>query len=182
MPSQTPTVFLTGATGDIGSQTLTLLQSTHTPTRALCRRRAQVDTLNNNPQQPGVTAILGNLNDPPAVLASAIAGSSTLLLITAPGPQQLAQEKAVIDAALASGTVRHIVKIGASDQRPETDVPWARVHFFAEEYLRERCAAAGVSWTAVRPSGFMGNLWPSAPAVRKGVLPQTSGDGRAGWV
>lgn len=179
MLSTPPTIFLTGATGDTGSKVLALLQATKTPTRVLCRRQAQVDNFN---QQPGVEAVLGNLNDPVEKLASCIAGCKTFFLLTAPGPEQLAQEQRAIDGAIASGTVRHVVKIAASDQRPETEVPWAKAHFFAEKYMRERCDEAGVKWTAVRPSGFMSNLFPSAPAVQKGFLPQTSGDGRAGWV
>lgn len=180
MLSTPPTIFLTGATGDTGGQVLTLLQSTSTPTRVLCRRQAQIDAF--TPHR-GVEAVLGNLaTSPTDHLASLISPCTTFFLLTAPVADQLDQEKRAIDAAIASGTVKHVVKIAASDQRPETDVPWAKAHWFAEKYMRERCEEAGVKWTAVRPSGFMSNLLGSAPVVSKGFLPQTSGDGRAGWV
>lgn len=172
-------VFLTGATGDIGGQTLALLQSTDTPTRVLCRRQAQVDKFN---QQAGVKAVLGNLNDSVEKLASYMGGCTILFLLTAAGPEQLAQEINGIDAAIASKTVKFIVKISAADLRGDGNVPWAVAHFHAERHMREQCDRAGVKWTSLRPSGFVNNFLQSASAIQKGFLPQTSGDGRAGWV
>lgn len=179
MLSTTPTVFLTGATGDVGSKTLALLQSTNTPTRVICRRQAQADRLNH---QDGVEAVVGNLNDPVETLASLITGCKTFFLLTAAVPEQTTQELTAIDAAIASGSVEFIVKIAASDLRDDTAVPWAKAHAAAERYLRERCDEAGVKWTSLRASGFMSNFLPSAPAIQKGFLPQTSGDGRIGVV
>lgn len=181
MPSPTPTVFITGATGEIGTKLLSHLQSSKVPTRVLCRRQDQVDKFNQQ-QQPHVEAVLGNLNQPAGALASHMAGCKTLFLLTPPAANQLEMETSLINAAIAAGTVEHVVKIAASDQRPRTDVPWAKAHYFAEEYMREACDKAGVKWTSLRPSGFMSNLMTAAQAIRKGVLPQTSGDGRAPWV
>lgn len=175
----TPTVFVTGATGEIGSKLLSLLQSSNTPTRVLCRRQDQADKFN---QQPLVEAALGNLNQSVEALASHVSGCKTFFLLTPPGPNQLDMEISCVNAAISSGTVEFIVKIAASDQRAETDVPWAKAHFFAEKYMREACDKAGVKWTSLRPSGFMSNLLTTAPAIRKGFLPQTSGDGRDPWV
>ncbi|KAG8157550.1 hypothetical protein KVR01_012592 [Diaporthe batatas] len=179
MPATTPTVFVTGATGEIGTKLLSLLQSSNIPTRVLCRRQDQADRFN---QQPQVEAVLGDLTQPAAALASHMAGCKTLFLLTPPAPNQLAMETALVDAAIATGTVGFVVKIAASDQRPRTAVPWAQAHYLAEEYMREACGRAGVRWTSLRPSGFMSNLMTAAPAIRKGFLPQTSGDGRAPWV
>lgn len=179
MPPSTTKVFLTGATGDVGSQTLALLQSTNTPTRVLCRRQAQADKFN---QQAGVEAVVGNLNDPVEKLASHMAGCTTFFLLTAAGPDQLKQEINAIDAAVACDAVKFIVKVSASDLREDGNVPWATSHFHAENHMREKCDKAGVKWTSLRASGFMSNFLPSAPAIQKGFLPQTSGEGRAGWV
>ncbi|KAJ4405300.1 hypothetical protein N0V82_010334 [Gnomoniopsis sp. IMI 355080] len=180
MSSSATKVFLTGATGDVGSQTLALLQATNTPTRVLCRRQAQADSFN---QQPGIEAIVGNLNDPVEKLASYMVGCTTFFLLTAAGPEQLAQELNAIDAAVASESVKFIVKISAGDLRPEGNVPWTHSHFHAERHMREQCDKAGlISWTSLRASGFMSNFLQSAPAIQKGFLPQTSGQGRAGWV
>lgn len=179
MLSITPTVFVTGATGEIGSKLLSLLQSSNTPTRVLCRRQDQADKFN---QQPLVEAALGNLNQPVDALASHISGCKIFFLLTPAASNQLDMEINSVNAAISSGTVEFIVKIAASDQRAETDVPWAKAHFFAEKYMREACDKAGVKWTSLRPSGFMSNLLTTAPAIRKGFLPQTSGDGRDPWV
>lgn len=179
MSSSTTHVFLTGATGDVGSQTLALLQSTNTPTRILCRRQAQADKFN---QQTGVEAIVGNLNDPVEKLASYMLGCTTFFLLTAAGPEQLAQERNAIDAAIASHSVKFIVKVSAGDLREDGNVPWTHSHFFVEKHMREQCNRAGLIWTSLRASGFMSNFLQSAPAIQKGFLPQTSGNGRAGWV
>lgn len=172
-------VFLTGATGDVGSQTLKLLQATGTPCRVLCRRQAQADHFN---AQKGVEAVVGNLNDTVEQLKSYMHGCKTFFLLTAPTPDQLAHEKDAIDAALATGTIGFIVKISAGDAREDCNVPWAKAHAAAELHLRERCEKSGVQWTNLRPSGFMTNFLQSAPAIKKGFLPQTSGNGRGGWV
>ncbi|KAJ4387267.1 hypothetical protein N0V93_007856 [Gnomoniopsis smithogilvyi] len=179
MSSSATKVFLTGATGDVGSQTLALLQSTQTPTRILCRRQAQADRFN---QQAGVEAIVGNLNDPVEKLASYMAGCTTLFLLTAAIPEQLAQEISAIDAAVASKSIKFIVKISAGDLREDGNVPWTHSHFHAEKHMREQCDRAGLLWTSLRASGFMSNFLQSVPAIQKGFLPQTSGNGRAGWV
>lgn len=179
MLSVTPTVFITGATGEVGSKLLSLLQSSNTPTRVLCRRQDQADKFN---QQPLVEAALGNLNQSVEALASHMSGCKTFFLLTPPVSNQLDMEINSVNAAISSGTVEFIVKIAASDQRAETDVPWAKAHFFAEKYMREACDKAGVKWTSLRPSGFMSNLLTTAPAIKKGFLPQTSGDGRGPWV
>lgn len=182
MPSTTPTVFVTGATGEIGTKLLSHLRSSNVPTRVLCRRQDQADKFNTQQGPPLVSAVLGNLNQPADLLASHMAGCKTLFLLTPAVPGQLDLEKKLVDAAIATGTVEFVIMIAASDQRPETDVPWAKAHYFAEIYMREACDRAGVRWTALRPSGFMSNLVTAAPAIRKGFLPQTSGDGRAPWV
>ncbi|KAI7774811.1 hypothetical protein LA080_007781 [Diaporthe eres] len=179
MLSVMPTVFITGATGEIGSQLLPLLQSSNTPTRVLCRRQDQADKLN---QQTLVEAALGNLNQPAEALASHMSGCKTLFLLTPPASNQLDMEINSVNAAISSSTVEFIVKIAASDQRAETDVPWAKAHHFAEKYMREACDKAGIKWTSLRPSGFMSNFMTTAPAIQKGFLPQTSGDGRGPWV
>lgn len=179
MLSMTPTAFVTGATGEIGSQLVSLLQSSNTPTRVLCRRQDQVDNFN---QRPLVEAVLGNLNQSVEAFASQMSGCKTLFLLTPPASNQLDMEVNSVDAAISCGTIEFIVKIAASDQRAETDVPWAKAHFFAEKHMREACDKAGIKWTSLRPSGFMSNLLPAAPAIQRGFLPQTSGDGRAPWV
>lgn len=127
-------------------------------------------------------AALGNLNQSVGALASHMSGCKTLFLLTPPAPTQLDMETNSIDAAISSGTVEFIVKIAASDQRPETDAPWAKAHFFAEKHMREACDKADIKWTSLRPSGFMSNLLAAAAGIQKGLLPQTSGDGRTPWV
>lgn len=179
MLSQPAQVFLTGATGDVGSKTLKLLQSTDTRCRVLCRRRAQADHFK---AQSGVEAVVGNLDDTVDQLTSYIAGCTTFFLLTAPIPEQLAHERSAIDAAVATGTVKFIVKISASDARDDVNVPWAKAHAAAEKHLRMRCVEVGIKWTCLRASGFMSNFFQSAPAIQKGFLPQTSGNGRGGWV
>ncbi|KAK7713905.1 hypothetical protein SLS63_011857 [Diaporthe eres] len=111
-----------------------------------------------------------------------MSGCKTLFLLTPAVPNQLDMEINAVNAAISSGTVEFVVKIAASDQRAETDVPWAKAHHFAEKYMREACDKAGIKWTSLRPTGFMSNYMTTAPAIQKGFLPQTSGNGRGPWV
>lgn len=61
-------------------------------------------------------------------------------------------------------------------------MPWAKARAAAEKHLRERCDKAGVKWTSLRATGSMSTFLPQAPAIQKGFLPQTSGNGRIGLV
>ncbi|WP_313539889.1 SDR family oxidoreductase [Sphingomonas sp.] len=165
-------ILVSGATGGIGGEVCGLLKDAGAPFRALCRKQEQVDLLTKK----GIDAVRGDF-DRPETLASAMQGIDTMFLITPPTQQQVAQEKAAIDAAKAAGVGR-IVKISASDGNVRSPVPWAKAHALIDHHLR----ASGIGWTILKPTAFMQNfLWFKDPIAR-GFLPQVAGKGSVSWV
>lgn len=165
-------VLVTGATGGIGAELVRLLVAAGEPVRAMCRRPEQFDGL----RAAGAEPVLADFDDEGS-LRTAMTGCDRVFLLTAPSPQQLKQEKRAIAAAVAAG-VRKVVRVSASDSNTTTGVPWARAHAFADAAL----AATDLDWTVLRPSAFLQNLAGSAPTIRRGLLPQTTGRGALAWI
>ena len=94
------TVLVTGATGNVGSQVVHDLRGRGVPVRAFVRdpERLAVD----------VEAAVGDLSDP-ASIARALDGVDRVFLSSGDGPDKVAHEAAVVDAAAAAG-VELIVK------------------------------------------------------------------------
>lgn len=165
-------ILVSGATGSIGGEVCRLLKAEGTPFRAMGRKQEQVDHFRKH----GMDAVLGDF-DRPDLLAAAMRGCNTMFLITPPTPNQLAQEKAAIDAAKRAGLDR-IVKISASDGNVRSPVPWAKNHALIDHHLR----SAGISWTILKPTAFMQNfLWFKKP-IAKGFLPKVTGSGSVSWI
>ncbi|MEE2952346.1 MAG: SDR family oxidoreductase [Pseudomonadota bacterium] len=165
-------ILITGATGSIGGEVCRLLQERDVPFRAMCRKPEQIDAFKDN----GMDAVLGDF-DRKDTLVEAMRGCDTVLLLSAPTPDQQAQETAAIDAAKSAG-VNRIVKISAADSNLKTPVPWAQAHAHIDHYLRQ----SGLAWTILRPTAFMQNfLWFKDP-IAKGFLPQVAGKGSVSWI
>lgn len=187
MASSTGKVFITGSTGDVGTQLLNSLTSSSIPVRVSCRRQQQVESFtkrfasNTQTADIGCDAALCNLDESIPSLAGKMKGCSTLFLLTAATPNQLEQNTNAISAALEAG-VRWIVRISAADARDDCNVPWVLAHAASDRYLKAECDKRGVQWTIISPSAFMTNLLSEADPIKKGFLPQTCGDGKAGWM
>lgn len=180
-------IFVTGSTGDVGTQLLNSLTSSSIPVRVSCRRQQQVNDFtqrfasNLQTADIGCDATLCSLDDPIPSLASKMAGCSALFLLTAATPNQLEQNTNAISSALEAG-VRWIVRISAADARDDCNVPWVLAHAASDRFLKAECDKRGVQWTVISPSAFMTNLLSEADPIKKGFLPQTCGDGKAGWM
>lgn len=170
--SRLGTILVTGATGDIGRDLVTDLRARGVPLRVMCRRQEQLDRF----AEQGVDGVLGDFREPPS-LAAALDGCEQLFLLAPSGQDQLAGDVAAIDAARAAGTT-HVVKLSTLDANPASAVPWARDHGRAEAHLRR----SGLRWSTLNPGAYMKNLLTEAGAVRRGLLPQTSGHGATTWV
>ena len=161
-----------GATGAIGSALVGELLASGAGLRVMCRRPEQVRAF----QERGIDAVQGSLDDGDSLLA-ALRECGQLFLNTPPGLQQYEQNRRAVDAAVQAG-VSHVVKISTSDANPESAIPWARDHARADAYLRR----SGLAWTVLNPGAFFSNLLTEAAAIRRGRLPQTSGNGATAWV
>ncbi|PCN48375.1 NAD(P)-dependent oxidoreductase [Curtobacterium sp. 'Ferrero'] len=165
-------IAVTGATGDVGGQTVERLRAAGAPVRAIVRRPDQVDAF----AARGIEARLADLGDP-AALTDALAGVDQLFLVTAASPRQAGHGRTAVDAARSAG-VRAIVHLSGGDAAEHSPMPWAAAIWQVDRAVR----ASGLEWTILHPSGFMTNLVSSAPVIRRGVFPQTMGRGVIGWI
>ncbi|RFA13262.1 hypothetical protein B7R21_08595 [Subtercola boreus] len=165
-------VAVTGVTGDVGGKTLDKLRAAGVPVRAIVRRTDQADAL----RARGVDARVADLGDPQS-LAAALDGADQLFLITAATTRQAEHGANGVRAAQAAG-VRAIVQLSGGDAAEHSPLPWASAIWQIDELVR----SSGLEYTILHPSGFMTNLESSAPALRRGIFPQTMGRGRIGWI
>lgn len=165
-------ILVTGATGGVGGQVVTMLHDAGTDLLAMCRRQQQVDEF----EQRGIGAVLGDLSDPSS-LESALEGVDTMFLLTTAQRRQAEFGRNAVRGAERAG-VRRVVHLSSGDASPSSDVPWAAAPARTDALLR----VSSLRWTLLKPSAFMQNLFDSAPAIRRGLLPQPTGEGVAGWI
>lgn len=174
-PSEPPalgTILVTGATGDIGGHLVQFLEALKAPFAVMCRRPQQRESF----ERRGIRTVAGDFTDP-ASMTRAVQDVEQLFLLAPESVKQLELDKTAIDAAAAAG-VAHVVKLSTLDANPASAIPWARDHARADAHL----AGTGMRWTRLAPGAFTKNFLQLAPAIRRGVLPGTSGHGATCWV
>ena len=122
----------------------------------------------------GAELVMGDFTKP-ATLAQAVAGVERVYLVTPGAPDQVEQERNVVEAARRGG-VSHIVKqsvIGASVESPSALVRW---HAEAERAVE----ASRLSYTFVRPTLFMQLAAELVGA--DGAIYSSVGEARLGFV
>lgn len=165
-------ILVTGATGGIGRQVVQQLHESGAPVVALCRRADQVE----DHERRGIRAALGDLRQPES-LGAAMTQAKTLFLLTRADRQQAAYGSNAVRAAERAG-IERVVHLSTADANPASPVPWAAAPARTDALLR----VSDLRWTSLKPAGFMQNLLDLAPAIRRGVLPQTTGKGAVGWI
>ncbi len=144
------TILVTGATGNVGSALVDLLQA----------RDVRLRTLPRTPRLDRDT------------LATAIHGVDAVFLACGNVPAQVDFECAVIDQAAQAG-VRRIVKLSARGADPAATPAYWRWHAEIEQHLR----ASGVPAVLLQPSFLMTNLLAATEHVREqGMLFAPAGD------
>ena len=174
MTSHKPTVLITGATGQIGGDTLrNLLADDSITLVAAVRSRAKAQPF----EAQGIRTVMLDF-DKEETLAPALQGIDRALLVTGYTVHMLRQSKAFIDQAKLAG-VQHMVHLGACGRDDTTIGHWAW-HQFVERYIEW----SGLSFTHLRPECFMQNLlsYDGTQAVKAGVIEQYTGDARFSWV
>jgi NADH dehydrogenase len=146
-------VFVTGASGFVGSAVLEELIARGYGVNALVNRR----TLSGTAQDERVRAIKGDLFDQVALDQgmSGVEGVIHLVGVIMEKPSKgvtferihFQGTKSVVDAALRNG-VRRYVHMSALGVRPNAVSTYHRTKYAAEQYVR----ASGLDWTIIRPS------------------------------
>jgi uncharacterized protein YbjT (DUF2867 family) len=172
-----PRVLVTGATGTVGRHVVRELVDRAVPVRArvraLVRDREHAESLLGE----DVELAVGDLGDP-ASLRRAMDGVDRLFLACGNVPDQVAYEKAAIDAARAVG-VQRVIKL--SGPRPELDAPviFDRWHAQIEQHLVD----SGLAWVLLRPSTYVTNVLQWADAIAAtGTMWAPAGAGRVSFV
>lgn len=174
MASAKPTILITGATGQIGGDTLRRLRADDgIALVAAVRTPAQAAAFH----EQGLRTVVLDF-DKEETLAPALAGIDRALLVTGYTVDMLRQSKAFLDQARQAG-VQHIVHLGACGRDDTTVAHWAW-HQLVERYIEW----SGFSFTHLRPETFMQNLlsYGGTQVVRQGVIRQYTGDARLSWV
>ena len=159
-------ILVTGATGNVGSETVRLLAGQPQPVRVLVRDASRL------PHQ-GVEVVTGDFDDRNS-LDAALRDVETVVLISPAIPRQ---EIAVIDAAAAAG-VRHVIK---ASSKASADSPVERRRGQAQ--IEQHLQASGLAWTLLRSNAYQQNLLALAPLVRQtSGFVMSAGDGQVGMV
>lgn len=172
----TPTILITGATGQQGSATIAVLIAAAEASPA----QPKILALTRSIKSPkalrltekygaAVTLVQGSPNHPEPIF-TAHPDITSVFLVTVP-PDEEAQALPLIDAAAARG-VRHIVFTSVDrggDEKSwgyETPVPHFAAKCRIENHLRDACirpksdGSPITQWTILRPTGFMDNYAP----------------------
>jgi uncharacterized protein YbjT (DUF2867 family) len=168
------TILVTGATGTIGSLLVEKLAAAKVPARALVRSPKKAQGI----EKLGLETIIGDL-DKPETLQPALEGIEKVFLLSAPDPHQAELQSNLVKASKSSG-VLHIVKLsvlGADD--PEDTFVLSRLHRETEEEIER----SGISYTHLRPNGFMQNILMFAGMVKaQGAFYAPFGDAKVSYV
>lgn len=154
-------ILVTGATGTIGSHVTRLLTERDVPFHAMSRK-------------PGPNTVQADFTDPRS-LTVALAGVSTVFLVTVPPTPSPAHDLALVTAAQAA-SVSKIVKLSAIGTGAVHDGHIVgKWHLEAEEAI----ADSGLAWTVLRPPSFASNfLWYRQLIATGAPIPNMLGQAR----
>lgn len=159
------TILITGATGDVGARVVRKLIEREIRPRIFVRNEEKAQALFGQ----GAEIRVGDLAEP-ATIRSAMKGAHTLFLVNV-GPEIPQRDEAAATIAREEG-VRRIVKLSSLDV--EHGLAIGAWHEKGEAAIR----ASGVTFTFIRPTGFMTNLLAWAHSIKtEGIVRSSTGNG-----
>lgn len=166
------TIALIGATGAVGSHVSRALAGRRA-VRVLVHSERSADLLAGS----GFELVRGDLDDPRA-LERATAGAARLLVVSPGGPSQVDRELAAIGAAIAGGSLEHVVKVSSIAAGVDPVPAIARAH----AKLEREIAGLPVAATLLRPASFMSNLLANSREIAAGRIAMPAGPTRLPFV
>jgi uncharacterized protein YbjT (DUF2867 family) len=162
-------MILVTTAGKVGSEAVLLLGQRGVPVRALVRNPEKAKAL----ADAGAEIAAGDL-DAPASIDAAVAGITTVVLVS---PGVPAQELNVIRSAAHAG-VEHVVKVTSN---ASADSPIARRRWQTE--IEAGLTASGLAHTLLRSNAYLQNVLTLAPAIAKtSGFGSSAGQGRVGMI
>lgn len=168
-----PTLLIIGAAGNNGAATIDALTRKHKDDfiiRAGVRSEARASEL--KAKFPGIETVLLDL-DKPATLSPAFNGVDKLFLIIGNVENREEQARNAIDAAVAAGSVKHVLFYSVFGAEYES-ILFGRQFRFGEKYLE----SSGLKWTHLRTIFFQENFTGWADGIKQGALYFGIRDGR----
>ncbi|MGD0050908.1 MAG: SDR family oxidoreductase [Vulcanimicrobiaceae bacterium] len=165
-----PSIAVTGSTGELGGRVARRLASLGVEQRLLVRG------LDRAPQLPGAEVVeVAGYHDR-AAMTSALRGARLLFLVSArESPHRVAEHVSAVDAALDAG-IERIVYVSFLRASPNATFTFARDHYATEQHI----AQTGLTFTFLRDSLYLDYLPRMASAA--GVIAGPAGDGRVACV
>jgi uncharacterized protein YbjT (DUF2867 family) len=171
--STAKTIAITGATGNVAPQIISLLQAAGVRVRALVRNPAKASAL----AAQGVEVVEGDLSRP-RTLEHAFDGAHSVMSIVPPGPLAPQQSSSVLWAARQAG-VQHVVRLSAFGAAHDAPTVNSRLHALSDAEAER----ANLPYTILKPHFFMQNLFMAAASVAKeGALYFAMAEGRMGMI
>jgi len=169
-----PTILVTSATGNIGSEVVNALSKHGVHFRAAVHSKSKAEHLEKLKHVEIVEMDWYN----PASVEAAVRGIKKAFLGLPPG-QTEGPSKIFADACKKEG-VTHIVKLSALGGEAEPgQFVWAEEHVHAEEYIK----SLGIHLTAIRPSFFMANwMWDVQTIKEKSTIFRALGDAKINMI
>jgi NAD(P)H dehydrogenase (quinone) len=162
-------ILVSGSTGRLGGRVARRLAGAGVPQRLLVRDPARA------PRLPGAEVVAADYGDAVA-LRSALAGASTVLMVSASESEdRVDRHRTFADAAAAAG-VRHLLYTSFLNAAPDATFTLARDHWATEEHIR----GLGLPFTFLR-DGLYADFLPMM-AGEDGVIRGPAGDGRVSVV
>jgi uncharacterized protein YbjT (DUF2867 family) len=167
-------ILVAGATGRVGSLVVDLLRQQGSGVRALCRTEVKAKPL----RQAGVEVALGDLTEKSSIEAACRGVHTVISMVTSlnprtPGypyqPEAIEEggHRALVDASRQAG-VKQAIYLSAVGVE-HLDAPR---QFRVKHRVEEIVKSSGLPYTILRPSGFMENLLPILPIIRRfGIAP-----------
>ncbi|MBN1208795.1 MAG: SDR family oxidoreductase [Myxococcaceae bacterium] len=164
-------IFVTGATGTIGSSTVKALKAKGARFKVGARSPDKARAL-------GVEAVAFDW-EKPETFGPALQGVEKVFLLTPIAEKQAEYAQALVDAAKKAG-VKHIVKLSVMGVDAEPGIALGRQHRAAEKAIKD----SGIAWTMLRPTFFMENFvnYYGADPKKDATVYLAHGTGKACWV
>lgn len=172
-------ILVAGATGRVGSQVMELLRHQGSPVRALVRSEVKAKPL----REAGVEIALGDLTDRPALGVACQGVNTVVSLVTSLNPRTLRHpyrpeaieeegHRDLLKVARRAG-VSYVIYLSAIG----VEHPDAPRQFRVKRRVEEVVMGGGLPYTILRPSGFMENLLPMLPVIRRFQIVPLPGKG-----